>query len=589
MRQLRQDKKEAILVVDAIIAMWQENDKNNKVEHNEEEAGDLQQQQVEVEVPVDEHLETVQKDNNDADNKTEHDPNAAITGLFKVLGPSYARNTHFFQALLCSSTPLGIFMGLVALGFFNAYTELADLTWHTDVYQQALAYNPETSTNTDVLDPVRFGNGEWWYVGLLAVAGLAIGTIKTVWTLCVPTEMAFPQKPPGFLEDLQGLKAHNVLLPIPMLACSAISIGLGAVCGPEAALGAAGTAAGNLVARNWGGWSSMPMSIFNCILPDLSNQSEMCALDGIGAAFGSLFPAQYMSPMLMLELGGHWGVGGKFSVAETLARSGLAATIGYAVFTGLEDRTLLQQSILPSTVYNEAPTVSAVDLFTAACLGLICGAVGLVGFLCLAIGGALGKFTCAKFNDLGKLLRLPETFQLGLLLTPVVGGALVGFLSVATPLILSDGSQQIGPILAMGSELGAATVAATGLFKLLAVGLSLGFGFIGGQVFPLLFSGICTGLTAHLVYTDIPLLVAVPSCMVAVPCAFLPAILTMTTLASMVFVLGGAATSPVFVACIFSYSTVCGMGFVQNILTKALAKGKEKERASTARASTVSC
>lgn len=43
------------------------------------------------------------------------------------------------------------------------------------------------------------------------------------------------------------------------------------------------------------------------ILPDLSQEPELCAMDGITGGFGALFPAQYLACLLLLELGyGCW-------------------------------------------------------------------------------------------------------------------------------------------------------------------------------------------------------------------------------------------------------------------------------------------
>jgi len=76
---------------------------------------------------------------------------------------------------------------------------------------------------------------------------------------------------------------------------------------------------------------------------------------------------------------------------------------------------------------------------------------------------------------------------LGLLLSPAIGGVLVGLLAVASPLILSDGSNQIEALFILSKELGPGNLIATMSIKLFAVGISLGFGFIGGQLFPLVF------------------------------------------------------------------------------------------------------
>jgi H+/Cl- antiporter ClcA len=103
----------------------------------------------------------------------------------------------------------------------------------------------------DIFQSLRLREGEWWYVGLLASAGFAVGLIKVVWSCLLPKHK-YPRKLPGFLVDIRELRGHDALLPWPVLACSAVSIGMGASVGPEMALGTFGTALWSLVfAQRW--------------------------------------------------------------------------------------------------------------------------------------------------------------------------------------------------------------------------------------------------------------------------------------------------------------------------------------------------
>lgn len=265
------------------------------------------------------------------------------------------------------------------------------------------------------------------------------------------------------------------------------------------------------------------------------------------------------------EIGFLWEEGHNYHFMETLIRTGIAASAGYALFVGLEGLTFLEQVVLPATVYELLPEINIMHMLEALILGIICGVVGLIGFLVLAMCGALGKKVDTAFNRLGDKVGLPARY-LGMLMTPIVGGTLVGLLAVAAPLTLGDGADQLAALVTLRNELGADDLLVTAVCKILAVSLVLGFGFVGGQIFPLLFAGACIGAVANLWVPSIPVAVAVPSCMVAVPCAFLPALLTLTTTVSLTFALGGAATTPVFLASIMSWTTVCGLGLVQDLL-----------------------
>ena len=52
-------------------------------------------------------------------------------------------------------------------------------------------------------------------------------------------------------------------------------------------------------------------------------------------------------------------------------------------------------------------------------------------------------------------------------------------------------------------------------------------------------------------------------------------IFTITALTSCMFLLGGAASSAVFISCVVSYITVCGMGLFQDFIMKGM-KAKAK-------------
>jgi len=109
----------------------------------------------------------------------------------------------------------------------------------------------------------------------------------------------------------------------------------------------------------------------------------------------------------------------------------------------------------------------------------------------------------------------PDT--LGFILTPTLGGTIVGLLCKAVPLLLGDGEDQLQVLISHGGELGVGTIIAAGFLKLLTVSISLGFGFVGGQIFPLLFAGTCMGTAVNMIVDTVPVLVAFPCCMVALP------------------------------------------------------------------------
>ena len=246
--------------------------------------------------------------------------------------------------------------------------------------------------------------------------------------------------------------------------------------------------------------------------------------------------------------------------------------VAYALFVGIKKTTFLAPTTLPETAYELIPTINIGDMLAAAILGLVSGVLGLIGFLFQALGKMLGKKCEAFLNSLGTKVSLPDRLM-GTLFTPVVGGALLGLLAKACPLILGDGSQQMAFIFINAHAIGAGGLVATMFAKIVSLSIALGFGFIGGQIFPLLFSGTCLGAIAWLWVPQVNVVVAVTSCVVGVPCAILPAMLTFTTLVSLWIALGGSGTSPIFVSGIISYTTLCGFGIVQDLIVKASSGG----------------
>lgn len=565
-----------------------------------------------------------------------------------LYGPAYARNWQYWKALLYSSCLQGFVLGALALAFVNYFTALYEATWKTGLYRAALSgstqhipnnnasgsnNNDSTSTTSSTMvQPLLLGNGQWWYLPMLMGAGLCVGAIKCVWTYLLPTH-PFPDKIPGFIQEIAALQAEDVLLPIPILLASGISIGLGASVGPEAALGASGAAFGTLLRFRWkigpyqaqavantttyprdGGGGTHPTAstteeegapppiaqsnpailestmqppdppaqepsssclarFFAAVLPDFTDD-RLCVIDGMAASFAGLFPAQFLSPLLIHEIGNHWGPGGTLAITETVARSGVAATVSYAFFVTVKGYTILPSLQLPVAFYDVIGEFQLIWVAYALLLGVISGLVGFLGFLSLALFHVLGAKVTASLNTLGDRCGWSGGY-IGKLLTPLVGGVLVGALAIAAPLNLGDGSVQLGAVLAYPTELGVGTLVGTAILKLISVGICLGFGFVGGPFFPVIFAGACTGSIMHLVFPDIPLLIAFPCCLVGVPAAILPGMFFLTATASTCMVLGGPATTAVFFTCLVSYSTVCGMGLVQNLLLKAAAQNHQ--------------
>jgi H+/Cl- antiporter ClcA len=104
---------------------------------------------------------------------------------------------------------------------------------------------------------------------------------------------------------------------------------------------------------------------------------------------------------------------------------------------------------------------------------------------------------------------------------PVVGGAIVGLLAVASPdaLSLFSGESEFGDLLDAAGTIGAGAVLVLLATKTLAFVVSISAGFRGGRIFPSLFIGGVVGVAAHTLVDAVPLGLAVACGMAAVTVA----------------------------------------------------------------------
>jgi len=458
---------------------------------------------------------------------------------------------------------------------------MSDLTWYSEEYKSDL---------NDGASNGQLGHGQWWWVGLTTGGGLAIGLVKVLWSLVVAP---YPLHPPTLLTEVRDLHTHHPTETLATLLISAISLGCGASVGPEAAMGAVGGALGTVLGR-----ARHPLyrkaQLHDGADPDdgalvPGRLIPLYSLSGMAAAFGPLLPSPFLCSLLLHELSVVSGPAetansaySQFRLMEVAMHTGIGASTSYALFFAIKQFTFLTtQTIPPFAILVDAngdQSSWTQNIVYAIPVGVVCGVVALFGVAFLAAGKQLGKRLHAALARLGGR-------NLGLLLTPAVGGALFGLLAKAFPLVLGDGNYQLSPVVISsflqfdadgnlldkhGSHLSAGTLIATAFAKLASMGIALGFGFVGGQIFPLIFAGACVGSAVHLLIPGLPVAMTVPCCCAAVPAAITPAPMSMVALISVVLSLGGEGTAPVGVACIMSYTTLCGMGVLQAAMERRL-------------------
>jgi H+/Cl- antiporter ClcA len=351
---------------------------------------------------------------------------------------------------------------------------------------------------------VRPWSGEWWWIPFVAAGGLVVTLLHSVWRV--------PAKVPGGVELIErGEVDHTTAVKWVVIA--AVSAVMGASLGPSFALVVMGGGLGSwIVSRRWAGTDDA--------------RSEY-TLVGIAGGFGAAFTSPILGAFLVSEV----GPTPKTRYVNAMIPQVIAASIGFVIFYAVAGRTFLGIYGVPAYDFR------IVHMATAAVLGVLAAFVMVVFVL---VNLAVQRVT----------RLVPNRYVLG-----VAGGALVGLLAFALPLSLGSGQSQLDTVVEQASGLGVALLVAVLLAKMLAMATSLAIGFMGGNVFPMIFMGGTAGVIVHLAVPGVPYALAVSCMLAAVPGSYLRAPISMTFIAAIAVALDPATIPPVAVAVIVSYFT----------------------------------
>jgi H+/Cl- antiporter ClcA len=354
----------------------------------------------------------------------------------------------------------------------------------------------------------------WWPFPLLIIGGLLVA-------------MAIKYLPgTGGHEPADGFKVGGVAqaAELPGIALAAlITLGCGAVLGPEAPLVALG---GGLCA-----WA-----VSHALKGDKSQAVVVLAAAGSFAAISTLLGSPLVGAFLLMEAAGL-----SSSMLELVLLPGLlAAGIGALVFTGLDSWTGLGTF---SLALPDLPSFGRPNL----------AEFGWAIVIGLAAGAAV-----ALIRRLALVIRPPVKRRI-LIGTPlagvVVAGLAVLFSQVTgknTAYVLFSGQNELGPFVSHRAEFGLAAVCLLLACKGLAYGVSLAT-FRGGPVFPSIFLGAVIGLAlSHL--PGLPAVAAIGMGMGAMTAAMLRLPLTAALLAVLLLSSDAVAVTPlVIVAVVVAY------------------------------------
>ena len=373
----------------------------------------------------------------------------------------------------------------------------------------ALAFNVVTGAGIGFF----FGNagtgwwqGHWWWIPLAATGGLIVAVLRRIWK--VPEQVPSPIK----LAFTAWVEPGTVL---PWVLISVISLITGAAMGPFFAFAVMGGGLGSwLVTR---------------LKKDEEEEArQQYTLTGMAGTMGAAFT----SPLFAAILTGELSPTQKRSYVAAFIPALFAATLGYVIYFGVTGTTMLGNYALPAYEFK------VVHLLIGALLGI------LAAFI-LILFALIRKLTFAVFS------KIPNSLVSG-----VIGGALVGLIAFALPLVANSGSSQLVTVLQNSAEYGAAFLLAILIGKMLILALSQAAGFLGGFVFPLIFIGGTAGVLVNTIFPQIPIALAVGSLLAAVAGAILNAPVSLILIAAGTVAIAPVALVPVCIAVVTSHMTL---------------------------------
>ena len=218
-------------------------------------------------------------------------------------------------------------------------------------------------------------------------------------------------------------------------------------------------------------------------------ETRTMGFSGVSSMLAAFITSPFSGAILGME-SAQGGPGGLQTYFWVLFPSLLASAVAVVVFV------LLSGSFFETLYQFPAYSPRLADLFYAAPLGLIGGAVGLLFML-----------------SLKRLQGLLRPMKAHVVLRGLLGGLAMGVIGALLPLTLFSGEEQTADLIAHAAEIGVLMLIVLAVAKLLATSLLLATGWKGGYVFPIMFASVALGLAVNLVFPHIPIAVTVAATM----------------------------------------------------------------------------
>jgi H+/Cl- antiporter ClcA len=215
------------------------------------------------------------------------------------------------------------------------------------------------------------------------------------------------------------------------------------------------------------------------IAVDSANDAMGFDVAALASAFNGIVGSVLFTGVFATE----FQVGGKKDAFRFLIWNLLAGSIGYLFYIGLGLPSFAQ--MIPFTPVAE---LKIVYIVYAIVLGLV--------------GALLALFAAFSMQAAGRIMG---RFEHAVVLRTLLAGVVIAVIGYFLPLLLFSGEIQIHTIIDDPAQFGIAMLLLFAVVKILLLGLSFKSGYIGGPIFPILFSCTMIGLALSLAFPGVPI------------------------------------------------------------------------------------
>jgi H+/Cl- antiporter ClcA len=221
---------------------------------------------------------------------------------------------------------------------------------------------------------------------------------------------------------------------------------------------------------------------------NIANESSNEALGFDVAALASAFNSIIGNVLFTGIFATEFQVGGKNHAFRFLIWNLLAGAIGFIFYTSLGIASFA----------NMIPFSSITDLKLAYVVYAVIFGV---------VGALLAVFAGLSMQKIGTIME--KSFHDKPVQRILAAGIVIAIIGYYFPNLLFSGEKQIHSIIQDPSELGIAMLLIMAILKILLLALSLKSGYLGGPIFPILFSSTMIALALNLAFPSVPLSILV--------------------------------------------------------------------------------